>query len=128
MDKTLKFGILFLLCFVASPLNLRLRVIEHEASFKTPLFGTNNIGAPFSWKSKLARAEIREITGKNGWHIDQIKVRTFDGSQEEMSPNFGGYGKNPYTWKVPNGEHITKILYRKRSWLDGVTFVTNKGT
>ena len=28
------------------------------------MFGTNNIGAPFWWKSKLTRAEIREITGR----------------------------------------------------------------
>ena len=86
------------------------------------------IGSAFSWTTSLPNAEIREVSGRHGWYIDQIKVRTVDGSKEESSPSFGGNGGGAYTWKVPEGEYISKILYRQGSWLDGVTFVTNKGT
>ena len=48
-------------------------------------------------------------------------------SKEETSPSFGGNGGGPYTWKVPDGQYIAKIEYRQGSWLDGLTFVTNKG-
>ena len=94
----------------------------------TPEFGTNKIGSPFSWMSSLYNAEIREITGRDGWYIDQVKVKTADGAHEETSPSFGGNGGGPYTWAVPNGEYIAKIEYRQGDWLDGITFVTDKGT
>ena len=132
MSTTLKFGILFLVCLTANSLNVHLEegtLVGHDAaSQKTTLFGTSNIGSAFGWESKLANADIREVTGRKGWYIDQIKVRTADGSQEETSPSFGGNGGGAYTWKVPDGEWIAKIEYRQGSWLDAVTFVTNKGT
>ena len=86
------------------------------------------MGSLFSWVTKLKNAEVREVSGRYGWYIDQIKVRTADRVQEETSPSFGGNGGGPYTWKVPEGEHIAKIEYRQGSWLDAVTFITNKGT
>ena len=122
--STLKLSILLLACIAANTIEL----VGHEAtSQKTPLFGTNKIGSAFGWTSSLENADIREVSGRKGWYIDQIKVRTHDGSREETSPSFGGNGGNPYTWKVPEGEYIVKIEYRQGDWLDGVTFVTNKG-
>ena len=75
----------------------------------------------------MTDAEIREITGREGSFIDQVKVKTADGGSEQTSPSFGGSGGHSYTWKVPNGEYISKLEYRSGSWLDGITFVTNKG-
>ena len=95
---------------------------------KTPLFGTKKIGKAFSWKTTLKNAEIREIEGKDGFYIDRIKVKAVDGAEEESSPSIGGNGGGPYKWVVPDGEYIAKLEYRQGSWLDGVTFITNKGT
>ena len=95
---------------------------------KTPLFGTDKIGKAFSWKTSLRNADIREISGKKGFYIDRIKVRTIDGFEEESSPSIGGDGGGPYTWIVPEGEYIAKIIYQQGNWLDSVIFVTNRGT
>ena len=128
---SLKLSILLLACLTVNSLQLHLEertLVGHEAtSQKTPLFGTNKIGSAFGWESTLENADIREVSGRKGWYIDQIKVRTQDGSKEESSPSFGGNGGGEYKWVVPEGEYIAKIEYRQGSWLDGVTFVTSKG-
>ena len=95
---------------------------------QTPLFGTNKIGKAFSWKTTLKNAEIREISGREGYYIDRIKVKAADGTEEESSPNFGGKGGERYKWTVPDGEYIAKIKYKQGNWLDSVVFITNKGT
>ena len=99
-----------------------------KASQKTPEFGNPNLGQAFEWKTKLKNADIREISGRDGFYIDRIKVRAVDGAEEESSPSFGGDGGSPYTWTVPEGEYIAKLEYRQGDWLDGVTFITNAGT
>ena len=93
---------------------------------KTPEFGNPNMGKAFSWKTSLKNAEIREIEGRDGFYIDRIKVKTVNGTEEESSPSIGGNGGGPYKWTVPDGEYIIKVEYRQGSWLDGVTFITNK--
>lgn len=95
---------------------------------KTPEFGNPNMGKAFSWKTSLKNAEIREIEGRDGFYIDRIKVKTVNGTEEESSPSIGGNGGGPYKWTVPDGEYIIKVEYRQGSWLDGVTFITNKGS
>ena len=72
-----------------------------KAYQKTPLFGTDKIGNAFEWKTTLRNAEIREIVGRDGFYIDQIKVKTVDRNEEESSPHIGGNGGSPYTWTVP---------------------------
>ena len=86
------------------------------------------MGTAFSWKSTLEHAEIREISGTHGWWVDQIKVKTSDGNEEQTSPAFGAGGGGPYKWVVPAGEHITKIEYKKTDFFIGITFITDKGT
>ena len=98
-----------------------------KASEKTPEFGNPYVGQAFSWKTTLVNAEIREISGRDGFFVDRIKVRDVFGGQEESSPSIGGEGKNPYTWTVPEGQYIAKIEYRQGNRLDGITFVTNTG-
>ena len=90
--------------FVSSKLILRCESsIMGPIDGKTPLFGTDKIGKAFSWKTSLRNADIREISGKDGFYIDRIKVRTIDGYEEESSPSIGGNGGDAYTWKVPEG-------------------------
>ena len=77
--------------------------------------------------SSLQHADIREVSGRSGWHINQIKVRTTDREEEETSPSFGGDGGNLFTWTVPDGEYIAKVEFIEGNWF-GVIFVTDKGT
>ena len=75
----------------------------------------------------MPNAEIREVSGRDGSYINQIKVRTQDKMEEETSPSFGGNG-DTYIWKVPRGEYISGLEYRKGSELNGITFITNNGS
>ena len=95
---------------------------------QTPQFGTKNTGDAYSWAPTSMKSEIREIFARGGGFIDQFKVKTSDGSQEQTSPAIGGNGGAASSWKVPDGEYISKIIYKQGDWISGVTFVTNKGT
>ena len=72
--------------------------------------------------------EIRAISGRDGWYIDQIKVQSADGSEEQTSPSFGGNGGGPWSWEVPAGEHIQKLIYAVHDgMIISMIFETDKG-
>ena len=45
----------------------------HEYTTKTPLWGSSQ-GTPFNWNTNLDGAELVEVSGRDGWYIDQVKV------------------------------------------------------
>lgn len=86
------------------------------------------MGNLFQWYSTIQTSEIRQISGFESNFINQIMVVTQDGPDSDMSPQYGVSSGNPYSWTVPEGEHITKIIYAENGNLISMVFVTDRGT
>lgn len=72
--------------------------------------------------------DVRRVDGREGFYVDRIQFYMNDGSNQDTSPAFGGNGGDSYSWTVPDGEYINKIMPKRGDFLDSIIFVTNKGT
>ena len=101
---------------------------EDDKYLKTRDWGGRG-GNSFDWKSDYPDYKLKEIYYTEGQRgLDSYQMVYYYKDKMMRSPVYGNPSSHPKVWKVPDGEFIVKIEYRQGSWLDGITFVTNKGT